>query len=154
MKAKNLPDKGDIIVSSKFVFGYYNDEDKKFITVDGTTKKYPVTSYVDEDERLAVAAKSGRVPSKMRTVELGAYDSSRATAKFVVEEANMQGGGTGHGPGDIYPDGWHVQARRLNKDGSYNPKGEVICFYMSGCFTCMVEPKDLQVVGKMQMRFV
>ena len=154
MKTKNLPNKGDIIVSSKFAFGYYNNEDKKFITVDCTTKKYPVTFYVDEDERLAVAAKSGRVPPKMRTVELGAYDSSRATAKFVVEEANMQGGGTGHGPDDIYPDGWHVKARRLNKDGSYNPKGEAICFYMSGCFTCMVKPKDLQVVGKMQMRFV
>ena len=154
MTAKNLPSKGDVIVSSKFAFGYYNDEDKKFITVDGTTRKHPVMSYADEDERLAVAAKSGKVPPKTGTVELGAYDSSRATAKFVVEDANMQGGGTGHGLGDTYPDGWHVQARRLNKDESYNPEGEVICFYMSGRSTCMVEPKDLQIVGKMQMRFV
>lgn len=152
-KSENLPNVGDVITSLKFAFGYY-DEDEKSITVDGATKKYPVMSYVSEDERVALAARSGKVSSKTRTVDLGAHDLSRATAKFVVEAANMQGGGTGHGPCDVYPDGWHVRARRLNKDGSYDPKGEVICFYMSGCFTCMIEPKDVQIVGKMQMRFI
>jgi len=117
MVAKNLPNVGDVITSPKFAFGYYGDEDKKFIKVDGATENRPVTFYVDEDERVDVAVESGKVPPKTRTVELGAYDSGRATAKFVVEKANMQGGGTGHGR-DVYPDGWHVQARRLNKDGS------------------------------------
>lgn len=156
MTAKNLPKMGDIITSPKFAFGYYNNEDKKLIVIDGKTEKHPVTvrCYESEDERVAAAAKSGKIPPKTRTVELGAYDSSRATAKFVVEVADMRGGGTGHGPGDIFPDGWYVRARRLNKDESYNPKGEVIYFYMSGCFTCMVEQKDVQVVGKMQMQFV
>lgn len=155
MVTKNLPDVGDIITSSKFAYGYYERENKKLITIDGRTTKHPVTFYVSEDERLALAAKSGKVPPKTRTVELGAHDVSRAKAKFVVEAANMQGGGsTGHGPGDVYPDGWHVRARRLDNNGTYDPNGEVIQFYMSGCFTCMVEPKDVQVVGKMQLRFV
>ena len=154
MATKNLPNVGDIITSPKFAYGYYGREDKQLITVDGTTTKHPVTFHVNEDERVAAAAKSGKVPSKTRIVELGAHDPSRAKAKFVVEVANIQGGGTGHGSGDVYPDGWHVQARRLNDDGTYNPNGEIIRFYMSGCFTCMVKPKDVQVVGKMQMRFV
>lgn len=154
MATKNLPDVGDIITSSKFAYGYYEREDKKLITIDGTTKKHPVTSYVNEDERVSLAAKSGKVPPKTRTVELGAYDVSRAKAKFVVEKANMQGGGTGHGPGDVYPDGWHVVARRLNDNGTYDQNGELIQFYMSGCFICMVEPKNVRIVGKMQLRFV
>lgn len=150
MTTKNLPNMGDIITSPKFAFGYYDDEDKKFITVDGTTTERPVTYFVGEDGRVALAAQSGKIPPKKRTVELGANDPSRATAKFVVETANMQGGS--HGFGDDYPDGWHVRARRLSEDGSYDPKGEVIRFYMSGGFTCVVN--DVKIVGKMQMRFV
>ncbi len=153
MPTKKLPNTGDVITSSKFAFGYYERKGKNLVTVDGETTKYPVEYYVSEDRRVAAAAKSGKVPPKTRTVELGAYDSSRAKAKFVVETARMQGGGI-VSPGDGYPDGWHVQARRLNDDGTYNPRGEVIQFYMSGCFTYMVEPKDVKVVGKMQMRFV
>lgn len=154
MSKKNLLNIGDIIISEKFAFGYYDSEDRKLITIDGTTTKHPVTFYVNEEERIATAAKSGKVPSKTRTVDLGAYDQSRRKAKFVVESANMQGGGTGHGPGDVYPDGWHVQARRLNNNGTYDPKGEVIRFYMSGCFTCIIDKSDVKVVGKMQMWFV
>ena len=153
MATKNLPNVGDIIVSSKFAYGYYEGEDKKFIIIDGATTKHPVTSYISEDERVAAAAKSGKIPSKTRTVELGAHDPSRAEAKFVIEAANMEGGGTGHGPGDVYPDDWHVKARRLNDDGTYNPNGEVIQFFMGGCFAYMIDLKDVQVVGKMQMRF-
>ncbi len=152
--SNNLPNIGDIITSEKFAFGYYENEDKALITIDGTTTKRPVTSFVSEEERVATAAKSGKIPSKTKTVDLGAYDQGRAKAKFVVESANMQGGGTGHGPGDVYPDGWHVRARQLDDKGAYDPNGEVIQFYMSGCFTCMVDPNDVKVVGEMQMRFV
>ena len=154
METKNLPNVGDVIMSSKFAYGYYEHKDKKLINIDGKTKKHPVTSYVSEDERVTVAAKSGKVPSKTRTVELGAHDPDRARAKFVIETANMEGGGTGHGPHDVYPNGWHIKARRLNNDGTYNPNGEVIRFFMTGWFGCMVDPKDVRVVGKMQMRFV
>jgi len=152
--SKDLPNIGDIITSEKFAFGYYEGEDKGLITIDGTTTKRLVTFYVKEEERVTTAAKSGKVPPKTRTENLGAYDQGRGKSKFVVESANMQGGGTGHGPGDTYPDGWHVQARRLDENGTYDPNGEVICFYMSGCFTCMVDPINVKVVGKMQMRFV
>jgi hypothetical protein len=90
-------------------------------------------------------------------VEVGCYESegkvdpTRAKAKFVVERAELEGGGTAHGPYDVYPDGWHITARRLFKNGKYNPKGEVIDFYMTGCFNYMIE--KVKIVDKMQMCF-
>ncbi len=55
--------------------------------------------------------------------------------QFVVEEAEMTGGGMAHN--DVYPDAWHVKARSLrkkrsdSKDGSsvqYNPKARLVEF--------------------------
>ena len=153
MPVKKLPNVGDVIKSKKFAFGYY-DEQRTTITVDGSTKKHPVTSYMDEKKRLAIAAKSGQIPPAKITVELGAYERSRAYAMFVVEEAGMQGGGSsGHGDGD-YPDGWHVKARRLTEMGDYDPNGELICFYMSGCFDCVIALKDVRIVGRMRQIFI
>lgn len=80
-----------------------------------------------------------------------AFDETRPSATFVVTRAEAAGGGTGHGPHDIYPDGWEVVAKRLNADGSYNPDGERILFYQTGqlgqSFTCLA---DAEVVGKMR----
>lgn len=149
-----LPKVGDVIVSSKFAFGYYNNKDhkdKKLITVDGKTKRYPITSSLSEEERVNIAAKNGIIPPKAKTEEFGAYDLSRATAKFVVEEAKWQGGGYGHA--SYYPDGWHIEARRLDKGRKYNPEGEIISFYMTG-FTCRIEAKNVKIVGKMQKIFI
>jgi len=72
--------------------------------------------------------------------------------EYVVIRAELEGGGTGHGPQDIFPDGWHVEARKLNPDGSYNPKAKTVDFYQSGCFTNMKE--KVKVVGKMEQTFV
>jgi hypothetical protein len=51
--------------------------------------------------------------------------------EYVVYKTMMDGGGTGHGPGDVYPDGYHVFAERINT-------GEKIDFYQSGSFTCVL----------------
>ena len=64
-------------------------------------------------------------------------------AKYVVEATAFTGGGTGMGPHDVYPDGHHVLARRLSKNGVYDPKAKAVEFYQSGCFNCMVEPEKL-----------
>lgn len=125
---------GDVITSEKFAYGKY-DFDRTKVTVDGKTKTYPVG-----------------IGNK--TIEYGAYDLTRAGAKFVVETAGMEGGGTGHGPNDVYGDGWHVRARRLQTNGEYDPNGEIIEFYTNGSFNCVIPPKDIRVVGKMQMWFV
>lgn len=147
-KKNNLPDAGDVIMSPKFAFGYY-ETDRKIIYIDGVTKKYMLESNISEKDRVAMAAKSGKIPPKVRVEDYGAYDESRAQAKFVVENAAMEGGERGR---DYYPDGWRIVARRLKGDGTYDPKGEVISFYMSGSFSCKLEPGDVQIVEKKQMQ--
>jgi hypothetical protein len=71
---------------------------------------------------------------------------------FVVVKTNMTGGGTGHGPHDIYPDGHEVTIRQLKRDGSYNDKGAKFYFYQSGSFNCMIT--DVTPVRKMKQTFV
>lgn len=84
-------------------------------------------------------------------VDLAATDSARGDAEFVVTSAGMSGGGTGHGPHDVYPDGWGVRAKRLRPDGSYDPDGEQVFFYQSGCFTNVLD--DARKVREMKMTF-
>jgi len=124
MAEKDFLEVGDVIKSRKFAFGDSDEED-------------------NEEEKIIFV--DGETKED--------YDQSRGQAKFVVEEAQMEGGGTGMGPGDVYPDGWAVYARRLHDDGTYDPKGEVIMFYMSGCFNNMVYMEDIEIVGKMKRQF-
>lgn len=77
------------------------------------------------------------------------YDPSRGEAEFVVIAANLQGGGMkGY---EIIPDGWHIQACRLEKDGRFNPKGEIIRFYVTGPFPYMINPADVKIVRRMKV---
>lgn len=75
------------------------------------------------------------------------------TAAFVVERTSFDGGGTGHGRHDVYPDGHHVWVRMLGDDGAYDPNGDSISFYTSGDFTGQIDPKAIDYHGIMQMRF-
>jgi hypothetical protein len=79
-------------------------------------------------------------------------DTSAMIGEYVVTAAASDGGGSGMGYGDSYPDGWHVTAKQLTKDGLYSLKGTVINFYQSGCFTIMHKEK-ITVLRKMQMTF-
>jgi len=69
---------------------------------------------------------------------------------YLVEKTTVDGGGTGHGPGDIYPDGHHVYARRLLKGTEWNTAVQLIDFWQSGSFNRMIEPKNVKVIGKAQ----
>ena len=72
------------------------------------------------------------------TLDTNAYDLARASRVFVVESARMSGGGYGHGPGDVYPDGWEVIAVC---------GAEKIRFYQSGCFHHAVTDVSVVPVG-------
>ncbi len=74
--------------------------------------------------------------------------------EWVVEEARLTGGGTGHGPGDVYPDGWHITARLLRPNGTYDPKGVTLQFYQDGCFTTVIEGCVKTRTLKMKRDFV
>lgn len=46
---------------------------------------------------------------------LDATDYENVLGEYVVYKTAKEGGGTGHGPHDVYPDGWHVFARAVTK---------------------------------------
>ena len=81
------------------------------------------------------------------------YDTSSLCGKYVVVKTSFGGGGTGMGPHDVYPDGFEVFARRLNKNGTYNPNGTQVSFYQTGSFSAMIEPEDIQSEGRMKESF-
>ena len=58
--------------------------------------------------------------------------------KYIVVKTAFEGGGTGHGPGDIFPDGHHVFCEMAGGDHKVD-------FYQSGCFTAMIE--DIKPIG-------
>ena len=63
----------------------------------------------------------------------------KKSGTWVVEEAEMTGGGYAQAM-DYYPDSWHVIARKLDKDGSYNPKGRKTTFTQNtNCYNTVIE---------------
>lgn len=71
--------------------------------------------------------------------------------EFVVTKTTFDGGGTGHGQCDVYPNGHHVFCKAL-KNGEYDESGIEINFYQSGSFTCMIT--DISPIRNMTMKFV
>jgi len=122
------------------------------------TYDYEKWEDVDSDTKKKVA----RVGTTRDVVELGkglwanysCLKNPRTTAQsgeYVVVRAALEGGGTGMGPHDIYPDGHHLTLRKLHADGSYDPKGERVDFYQGGCFTAQHD-EEIPVVRSMEHR--
>ena len=113
--------KGDIIRSSRFQFGH-----------DGV--------WGDKNGLAAVGSlEPYRVPDFDRS------DLTRDRALFVVEQVKMQGGIYG------WTDGQNVIARRLHQDGTYDPAGELIGFYMSGDFAEEELIPEVELRGSMTL---
>lgn len=74
------------------------------------------------------------------------FDSSYLAGTYIVTRTSMSGGGTGHGPGDVYPDGHYVTAIKAKIDED-DEDDLIISFYQSGCFTAMIDPSDIKVLG-------
>jgi len=156
MPSDRLPSFGDVITSTKFRYGRLNYDGKPPIQVGQDSPNHIVSRYLTEDEMVKIAKIVGGKPERPMSIDYGVPDHSRATAEFVVVDGRMEGGGScgtpmGH---DDYPDGWHIVAKRLNKDGKWNPNGEVIAFYMTGCFIDMIPPEEVTVVRHMEMHYV
>ncbi|MCF6276637.1 MAG: hypothetical protein L3J07_02185 [Candidatus Magasanikbacteria bacterium] len=157
MSRVNWPNEGDVIKSPKFAYGKYDMDDvhdKKCARIDGKTETCLVSSRISEKDRIAIAVKTGKMPPKEETIDYTAYDTSRATAKFVVEKAEMSGGSTGFRLNEYHPDEWCVHARRLNEDNSYNEDGELIRFYVSNSSSSNIREVEIESVGKMKRQFV
>lgn len=144
------PEVDDVIVSKDFAFGYRHFGIPNYIFVDGQTTSLIASTSLSEDERISIAAKTGSIPEKSADVDYGAYDESRGTAEFVVEHAAMEGGDERNS----IPDSWHIVARRLNKDGSYNKDGEVIDFYTVDYHSTNVPLENITIKRKMKKAYV
>jgi hypothetical protein len=62
--------------------------------------------------------------------------------RYVVVLTTHDGGGTGHGPHDVYPSGHHVWCEKLVRDIDSPVR---VDFYQTGCFSAMIE--DITPVG-------
>jgi hypothetical protein len=152
MGQNDFPQVGDVVVSEAFAYGTKDPHFGSRITVDGETQTYTAEYGISQEAREIAIAITGDIPPKRVTINLAAYDLSRGQAEFVVEEAAMQGGSnSGH---DDRPDGWHIVGRRLNTNGTFNPVGEEIEFYMSGFSGVIIPPERVRIVRKMKKMFV
>jgi hypothetical protein len=140
---ENLPEVGDVIMSSKFAYCYYDESN-----VDGKTITRIMCHHRGYEEQVTAQTTLGH-----RETETRVDDLSRGTAKFVVEQAEWTGGCLDN-TFSSFPDGWHIQARRLDEDGKYNPDGEAIEFFMTRGYRDYVAATDVQIVGKMKQRVV
>jgi hypothetical protein len=74
------------------------------------------------------------------------FETKSYIGRYLVTDTNMQGGGTGHGPHDVYLDGWHVTCIMLNDDGTFCESNRKVTFYQSGCFTAVIPPGKIKAV--------
>jgi len=150
MSEENLFQVGDVVVSPDFAYGSKIPPDTKHIYVDGKTIHETAEVAVDEEERLKIAAETGTILSKYKTIDLGAFDTTRGTAEFVVEYAQMEGADDRNGVSDSL----HILARRLDSSGLYDANGQVIDFYVNSSHGNSVSYDHIKLVRKMKKKFV
>ena len=83
-------------------------------------------------------------------------DFSYLAGRYVVVKTTFSGGGTGHGPHDVFPDGHHVYCEKLIPPDlpSYEHHEHwKLDFYQTGCFTAMIEEDEIEVVGHAERRW-
>ena len=74
--------------------------------------------------------------------------------EWIVIEVKMKGGKPGITGIDYKPDGYHVTVQQLNPDGTYNIKGFIHNFYMTGTFRNKILPSEIKITRRMKRIFV
>lgn len=116
-------------------------------------QKFIYANITEKSKDANKLSKTDIVIGDKRKTTKNVFDSAKYIGEYVVINTAFTGGGTGMGRNDVYPDGHHVVAKKLNVKGEYTDKGMEISFYQSGCFTAMIEPETIKVVRKMKMGF-
>jgi hypothetical protein len=114
-------------------------------------------SQIDEQElEDMTTATNNELRGRVQEGDVIMTPAGEAEKRYVVLDARLAGGGTGHGPNDVYPDGWQVKARLLKDDGTYDPAGATISFYQTGQAGshCYSDNKPAAIVGTMTKIFV
>lgn len=120
-------EEGDIVQSELFAFGVrdkYDPNGKLLdeIQIQPGKKTLIIQCSMDEDERLEIAAKTGKIPPQYFEKDFAVYDESRRRAYFLVEtkEYRFPFGG--------WPGWFELKARRMKNYNEIDPNGEIITF--------------------------
>ena len=70
------------------------------------------------------------------------FDTSIFEGEYRVVATAEDGGGTGMGPHDVYPNGHHVFCEKKDDPNIF------VDFYQTGCFTAMIEPEKIEPVNR------
>jgi hypothetical protein len=103
------------------------------------------TVYAQVPEHFCYENRKGSFKLTRHDVVIGG-EFSYLAGRYAVTRTTKDGGGTGHGPHDIYPDGHHVFCQKLDESGIE------VDFYQSGAFTAMI--KEIEPVGKAKIKWV
>lgn len=102
------------------------------------------TVYASVPEHFLYSNKRGCFDKARGLVDLKNDNFDYLRGEYVVTSTVMDGGGTGHGPHDVYPDGYHVFLKSI--DGEHE-----VDFYQSGCFTAVNE--NVEVIGEAEISY-
>lgn len=114
-------------------------------------EKFVYSNRRDSDTLIKSTIKVGGVLSNGKGET---FDTKQFLGTYIVNKTTLDGGGAGHGAGDVYPDGHHVFAIKCDPNNEYKPLDTKVEFYQTGAFNCMITPEDIQAEGKMQKTWV
>jgi len=100
--------------------------------------------YADVPEHFVYSNRRGVYTLTHHDIVLGGqFDYLCGT--YIVYKTAYDGGGTGHGPHDVFPDGHHVFCVKADDDSVK------VDFYQSGRFTAMIE--DIKPCGRATLKW-
>jgi hypothetical protein len=100
------------------------------------------TVYADIPEHFAFNNRKGVFDKFAHTQARIGGELEFLAGLYIVTHTSMNGGGTGMGPGDVYPDGHHVYCERTSDRRKVD-------FYQTGAFTAMIP--EIEPVGKAEL---
>lgn len=74
--------------------------------------------------------------------------------EWVVIETHREEGSFGITPNDYIPGGIRVTVQQLNLDGTYNEKGFIYKFHVTGKYKDLIDLEDIKTIRKMKRVFV
>ncbi|MCP4101413.1 MAG: hypothetical protein GY750_08315 [Lentisphaerae bacterium] len=104
--------------------------------------------YADVPEHFVYSNRKGCYGLTYHDITVGG-EFAYFAGKYVVVKTSLEGGGAGHGPHDIYPDGHRVYC--VKADLYAHDRTVKVDFYQTGSFTAMIE--DIEPIGRARLEW-
>lgn len=102
------------------------------------------TVYADVPEHFAYSNKRGVFDKTAHAQARIGGELEFLAGQYIVTHTTLNGGGTGMGPHDVYPDGHHVYCERPHDKRKVD-------FYQTGAFTAMIP--EIEPIGRAELRY-